>query len=362
MALAENNVKISVVAPISVTNSIVRKEVIPPKYRQEKTPNGSIIDIYAPRIFTIGSLGSRHPKIYQMMMKYRQHVVAKTLSKFVQQPDVIYGHFWHSAYAAYPYAKQNNLPLFVATGESKIYLHKFYNNGGLLPFSQYVSGVICVSTKNKNESILAGLTEVDKCQIIPNAIDNTIFCQKDKQQLRAKYGFDTDNFIIACVGLFSDRKGQKRVAAAIDKLNDSNIKSIFIGKSETNDEKDTPECDGILFRGALPHNIVADYLNCADVFVLPTLAEGCCNANIEAMACGLPIISSDRDFNYDILGDDCAILVDPMNVDEIANAILRLKNDSELCENLSYNALKRASNLEINTRAKKIIDFIKRMI
>ncbi len=68
--------------------------------------------------------------------------------------------------------------------------------------------------------------------------------------------------------------------------------------------------------------MIPNYICASDVFVLPTTAEGCCNAIIEAMGCGLPIVSSDRAFNYDILNEENSILVDPESVDEIDNAII----------------------------------------
>ena len=57
-------------------------------------------------------------------------------------PDVMYGHFWGTAYSGYEIAKKYNIPLFVATGESEI--KKMFNFGIDLPaFRDYVKGVIC---------------------------------------------------------------------------------------------------------------------------------------------------------------------------------------------------------------------------
>lgn len=100
------------------------------------------------------------------------------------------------------------------------------------------------------------------------------------------------------------------------------------------------------------------YLNAADMFVLPTLAEGCCNAIVEAMACGLPVISSDRPFNDDILDESCSIRIDPSNIEELSDAIALLKNDPELREKLSEGALSKAKGLTIEQRAAAILQFI----
>lgn len=148
-----------------------------------------------------------------------------------------------------------------------------------------------------------------------------------------------------------------RVAEAIRLLHDDNIKSIFIGTPADN-EHEQPECDGILFRGGLPHEQINSYLNCSDAFVLPSLAEGCPNSVIEAMACGLPIISSDLPFNYDILSNENAILVDPLDVKAIAAAIKQLKDNDSLKDRLAKDSLTKAKELTIKERVSKILMFI----
>lgn len=358
VALADNGWNVSVIAPISIFKVLSGVEYQkPPKFRREKTPKGNTIDIYAPRIFTVGNL-CKYKSLYHVMMDIRQKAICKVISKMSKRPDVLYGHFWHSAFAAFPSSIKFNIPLFVATGESEIKLHKYYNNKDLERFSKSILGVICVSSKNKHESIDNNLTSKEKCAVIPNAIDNSIFYKKSKTELREQFGFKQDDFILAFVGSFIYRKGTKRIADAITMTNDHRVKSIFIGSLPTKDTTELPNCDGILFRGSLPHDKIPDYLNCSDVFVMPTLNEGCCNANIEALACGLPVISSDREFNYDILDKECAILIDPLNIEEISNAILYLKNHPGVMKKMSLAALEKAKNLEINNRAAKIMNFI----
>jgi hypothetical protein len=102
-----------------------------------------------------------------------------------------------------------------------------------------------------------------------------------------------------------------------------------------------------LFKGRLPHALVPEYLSCSDVFVLPTLAEGCSNAIVEAMACGLPIISSNLPFNTDILDESNAILIDPMKVEEIAKAIQVLRLNAKIKEKYIENSIEKVKRLSI---------------
>ncbi len=358
-ALADNKVRVSVVAPQSLTKRLFRNLEKEPQYRVEETTMGNKIEIYAPTIVSFGNFGSWGNINFRLF----QSIVTKVIQDDMpEKPDVLYGHFWHSAYAAYPVARKLNKPLFVATGESVISLCKHHPIEKLREFTDYVSGVICVSSKNMNESVDNYLTTEDKCEVVPNAIDLNKFNLRDKLKLRQQMGYQPDDFIVAFVGAFIHRKGANRVAQAIMQLNDPHIKSIFIGGFPGSDHTYEPQCKGMLFKGSVKHDEIVDYLNCADVFVLPTLNEGCCNAIIEAMACGLPIISSDKSFNYDILDETCSILIDPMNIDDIADAIALLKGNTQLRLSLVNGALKRAANLTIDKRAKRILQFIKRGI
>ena len=120
--------------------------------------------------------------------------------------------------------------------------------------------------------------------------------------------------------------------------------SIFVGKGSM-----PPTCKNILFADVVPHDRIVSLLNCADVFVLPTEAEGCCDAIIEAVACGLPVISSNKKFNDEIIDQ---------STDEIYDAIKVLKNDSTKRFALSKGALNKSVQLTIERRAFLIKQYI----
>lgn len=63
-------------------------------------------------------------------------------------------------------------------------------------------------------------------------------------------------------------------------------------------------------------------------------------------------------FNYDILDSDNSIMVDPMNVELIADAINRMKNSKNIRMKMSQASIERAKKLTINKRATAILNFI----
>ena len=256
---------------------------------------------------------------------------------------------------AWHYVHKHKKPLFVATGESTISPHlqkpRFLFSWD--KFKKDTNGIICVSTKNYKESVSLGYADETKCIVLPNGCNLNMFKPLGKDNCRKELGFSKDAFIVITVGEFSERKGQERVIKAIDSLASPHIFSIFIGKGNTLSKRDY-----ILYQGQVAHNTLPLYLNASDVFVLPTKKEGCCNAIVEALACGLPVISSDSLFNKDILNNNNSILVNPEDVEGLSDAIRKIKSDSSMAISLSKGALMTASELSITKRAQRIISFI----
>lgn len=335
--------EVTVLCPQSVTSSLLHRKGQRPKEWTDDVA-GKTIRVYQPRYITA-------PFKYHDINNFSLRICLSLffLTHKIEQ-DAVYSHFWSSAYAVLPFAKRAKKPLFVASGESDI-RELFSTRFSLKNLCDYVRGVVCVSSKNKDESIELGLTTAQKCEVFPNAVNADSFYKRDKAECRKELGLPQNAFLIAFVGWFIERKGPLRVAEAINKV--GGVNSLFIGKGEQE-----PKCDGILFKGALPHEEVPLYLGAADAFVLPTQHEGCCNAVVEAMACGLPIISSNLPFNWDVLDDCNSIMVDPNNVDEIADAIKRLRDNVKLRDRLSAGATKKAASLTIDQRAKSIIEFM----
>lgn len=354
----DRGVVCNVISPQSWFSKLFKRKNIR-KYKMTfETERGNKYNVYSP-MFTVWptkKIGKKHLADCSRTSFFK--AVKRTYKKQKMNADYIYAHFLQAGIPAVRFAQELNIPSFIACGEADTVESVESISREVIAYTlDKVTGIIAVSTKNKNEiaELANGNEKINKkVSIIPNAVKCERFYKKDKKECREKLGFLQDSFIVAFTGSFIERKGTNRLSRAIDSL--EGVNSVFIGRGELE-----PDCGGILFKGRVPNTEVSVYLNAADIFVLPTLAEGCCNAIVEAMACGLPIVSSDLPFNHDICNENNSILVDPMNIEEIAAAINTLKNDGSLRERLSEGSLCMAKDLTIETRTEKINSFINLM-
>lgn len=346
----------TVVAPYSIIHDKIKGKKYKPEEEYVKKYGNSTVRIYCPHIYTPTSRKVFGLNFAKMYLKSFYAAVERTVKKNKINPDAFYGHFIYPAgLTSAIIGKKHNTPAFFAYGESSMDVFSGVSIEEVTGILKTIDGVVSVSSANKRELVDNGIVPAEKIQVFPNAIDTKAFFPMDKNKARKSLGFSESDFIVAFVGHFINRKGSRRLSNALDMVGD--VKSIFIGKGP-----EEPDCDGILFKGQLNHNQINQYLNTADVFVLPTLAEGCCNATIEAMACGLPIISSNLPFNDDILDDSNSIRVNPNNIEEIAEAIQYLKDNPEAKNKMSIASLEKANTLKIEERASRILNFMEESI
>jgi glycosyltransferase involved in cell wall biosynthesis len=97
----------------------------------------------------------------------------------------------------------------------------------------------------------------------------------------------------------------------------------------------------VVFPGYIPDEELADFYRLAEVFVYPSLYEGFGLPVLEAMACGVPVITSNVSAMPEVAGD-AAILVEPNNIKDLAAAIERVLGDNALRDNLIEKGLRRS--------------------
>lgn len=110
--------------------------------------------------------------------------------------------------------------------------------------------------------------------------------------------------------------------------------------------------DKVNFRGLIKREEVYALMANSTLFVTPSIFEGFCNANVEAMAAGACVISTDTGPMQEVLSN-AAILVPPRNYKQLADAMMSLLVDEERRRGLSEEAVKRAEMFNITNAADK---------
>jgi len=282
-----------------------------------------------------------------------ERAAERAIRRLHEPPDLIYGHFlYESGAAAVRIGKKLGIPSVVAVGDSSFaVVDRWVGTERAKEDFRDVDGMIAVSTILKKGLSSEFDIPSSKIDVFPNGVDLGTFFPRDRAAMREKYGLPADQFLIAFVGHFCHRKGTQRVAEAIKGMDD--VGAIYIGAGP-----DVPDASQSRFQGTVPHDLLPELLSAADIFVLPTLAEGSCNAILEAMACGLPVVSSDGAFNDDIVDEHVAIRTDPLDTGAIREAIRTLKDDSPLRDRMASMAVEHTKRFDINDRAARILAWL----
>jgi glycosyltransferase involved in cell wall biosynthesis len=237
-----------------------------------------------------------------------------------------------------------------------------------LPLMVKSAAMIITPTESVKRE-LCGQFGVDpgKVAVTPEA-PRSVFKRMEREktlETRRRLGI-RDDFILF-VGTIEPRKNLLTLARALDEILRTTPLSpqlVVAGKQGwlMNDLfsfiKEAGLGDHIRLTGYLDdEDLRALYSSCS-VFVYPSLYEGFGLPPLEAMACGAPVISSQTPVMVETLGT-AARLVNPDNVRELADAIVRLLEDKQAREELSQSGLERAGDFTWERTARSTLEVYK---
>jgi len=162
--------------------------------------------------------------------------------------------------------------------------------------------------------------------------------------LKKKYGLE-NSLIIGNLGRLNKTKRLDLLIAAFGKVKDEadkNVKLLFIG-----DGPDRKRLERISHRKGLEKDVIFPgfmnrgdrILKIFDIFVLPTTFEGCSNALVEAMAKGLPILTTDiPSVNWMFENEENAVLFKKNSVHELTEKLYKLISNTGLRKEVGENA------------------------
>lgn len=136
---------------------------------------------------------------------------------------------------------------------------------------------------------------------------------------------------------------RENVYALLEKLDAADLKSNF------------------LFPGYIPSDQMPLLYCCSTLFLYPSLRESFGLPILEAMACGVPVITSNTSSMPEVSGD-AALLVDPCNVEEITSKMIEVLDAPGLREQLRLLGLKRAAEFTWKAAAEKLLSIYHKMV
>lgn len=172
-----------------------------------------------------------------------------------------------------------------------------------------------------------------------------------------------DNFILY-VGMIHPRKNLEGLINGFKGAKthlDNDYKLVIAGNKQNayfqkirNMVQDSGLEKDVLFTGYVLDEDLPCLYTLADVFLFPSHHEGFGIVLLEAMACGLPVITSNIEDICEVVGE-AAVTINPANVSEISKAIVYILNSNELRQSLSEQALERSKMFSWDRCARETI-------
>jgi len=113
--------------------------------------------------------------------------------------------------------------------------------------------------------------------------------------------------------------------------------------------------DDVAVLGYVPDDDLLLFYNVADVFVYPSVYEGFGLPPLEAMACGVPVITSNVSSLPEVVGG-AGLLINPKDISDIANALERILCDFSLRKNLIQKGLQRSAEFKWEKTAEETFE------
>ena len=160
-------------------------------------------------------------------------------------------------------------------------------------------------------------------ETIPNGIDLTRFRPaEDAEVLKKGLGFEGKYIILGVAGMWEERKGYSYFAELADRLDDS-YQIILIGLSKKKMKTLHPKIHGVMRTESIEE--LARYYTMADVYVNTTLEDTFPTTNLEALACGTPVVTFATGGSVESVDDDVGAVVPQGDTDALVSAVETLK-------------------------------------
>jgi len=302
----------------------------------EKFQKGRLINYYGipdnvtvtPTPILYGPWNSHQRKLGDWHFKIVSNIIQKKSISF----DFIHAHFlWSSGYVAAKLKEKYDVPLVVTAHGYDIYSLPFKDAIWRETIENILNAADAIITVSQSNLVCIKKLDVSTpVTVIPNGFRSDLFYPRDSYECRKTLSLPQNKKIILTVGNLEPIKGQAYLIEAIRKISRERKDVLCVivgsGKLHTSLQRQirSLELEGdILLVGGKPHDEIPLWMNACDIFVLPSLKESFGIVQIEAMACGKPVIATRNGGSEEVItSDEYGLLVEPANIENLAKSIL----------------------------------------
>lgn len=197
----------------------------------------------------------------------------------------------------------------------------------------------------KNKILILDLFEInnEKVSQIPNGFNTGLFYERNKYKFRKELDLSEQKSILVSVGSIKKEKGYTYLIKAIKKLTKErkNLELFIIGGGDQREIKKEIEklnlSEYINLVGSRPHKEIPKWINAADLLIFPSLIESFGIVQIEALACGTPVVATKNPGSNQIIkSEDIGLLAEKKDSEDLAakiNQALEKDWDNEKLKN-----------------------------
>jgi glycosyltransferase involved in cell wall biosynthesis len=224
--------------------------------------------------------------------------------------------------------------------------------------------IFAISETTKNDAINILGIDPQKIIVIMGGIDEkfTLKQNLDIDLLKRKYNIAQPYILFS--GGIEYRKNLARFLEAFSRFPNlvNQFQIVFFNDLNTNEILQINNLasglgvqKNIVLTGFVPIEELVEIYNGAELFVFPSLYEGLGLPVLEAMACGVPVLTSNTSSLKEISGDS-AYNVNPEDVEEIANGLKIMLGDKHLTEKLKVRGLNHVKQFNWEITGKKVLN------
>lgn len=259
--------------------------------------------------------------------------VVDLMQKDQIKPDLIHAHFlWPNGYAGALLKEKYGVPLVVTAHGYDIYNLPFRDQewrDRIVRALEAADAIITVS--RKNEECIRRLGVTKPVHVIPNGFRSDLFYPRDQTECRRALGLPLDRMILLTVGNLVEVKGHRYLVEAMAGVvkERQDVLCVIVGSGPLKGKlerqiKSLGLEEYVRLVGGRPHEEIPLWMNACDVFVLPSLRESFGIVQVEAMACGKPVVATRNGGSEDlVISENYGYLVNPTDAKSLGDAIIQ---------------------------------------